>query len=421
VRDVDGGPVGGVSPGFRSALAHREFRWFVTHHLLAGTGQSLGTVAVATVLYQQTGSATWVGLAAAARLLPYLVCSGPAGVLVDRFDRRRLLLVSAAARAVVVLVLVTAIGAGAPPWVTVAVVFAGTALGTGSFPAALAVIPSTVRERDVAPATATLNTVETAAWMIGPALGGLLVLAASPLWALTANAVVFLIGAIALLPTRPRPVVRADQVVTTGFTSNLLDGARTILRSPEIRCPLVLVVAVNLVLGAAPIVLLVASQDRFGADGSQYALLMAALGIGGFAGVALTNRLARRGDLVGTLTWSMAAGCVPFALLAVSRDLVSALVLVALAGAAMVVTEVVALTAMLQTLPDHVIGRVFGLVDSTLVASVLIGSVVAGPAIAVAGRPAAMVAIGALVPVVAAAGSRWRRTGPRVEPVTVAA
>ena len=405
---VDEGPIDGAPPGFRSALSHREFRWFVTHHLLAGTGQSLGTVAVATALFEQTGSATWVGLAAAARLLPYLVCSGPAGVLVDRIDRRRLLLGSAVARAVVILVLVTVIGLGAPPWVTVLVVFAGTALGTGSFPAALAVIPSTVREPDVAPATATLNTAETAVWMAGPALGGLLVLAASPLWALGANAVVFLVGALALLPTCPRPVVRVDRSQEAGFTSNLVDGARTILHAPEIRCPLVLVIAVNIVFGAAPILLLVASRDRFGEGANQYALLMAALGFGGFAGVAFTNRLARRGDILATLTWSMAAGCAPFALLAGAQHLVVAMALVALVGAAMVVTEVVALSVMLLTLPDHVIGRVFGLVDSTLVAAVLIGSLVAGPITAAVGLPVAMVAIGAMLPVMAAAGSRWR-------------
>ena len=58
----------------------------------------------------------------------------------------------------------------------------------------------------------------------------------------------------------------------------------------------------------------------------------------------------------------------------------------------MVVTEVVALSVMLLTLPDHVIGRVFGLVDSTLVAAVLIGSLVAGPIITTVGLPVAMVA-----------------------------
>ena len=52
---VDEGPIDGAAPGFRSALSHREFRWFVTHHLLAGTGQSLGTVAVAAALLRPDG------------------------------------------------------------------------------------------------------------------------------------------------------------------------------------------------------------------------------------------------------------------------------------------------------------------------------------------------------------------------------
>ncbi len=101
--------------GFRHALGHREFRWLALHHLVAGSGQSFGTVAVATALYQQTGSAAWVGAAAACRLVPYLLCAGPAGVLADRIDRRRLLLWSAVLRAAVTAVLVVGVAVQAAP------------------------------------------------------------------------------------------------------------------------------------------------------------------------------------------------------------------------------------------------------------------------------------------------------------------
>jgi MFS family permease len=385
--------------GFRHALGHREFRWLALHHLVAGSGQSFGTVAVATVLYQQTGSAAWVGAAAACRLVPYLLCAGPAGVLADRIDRRRLLLWSAVLRAVVTAVLVIGVAVHAAPIIIVALVFLGTALGTGSFPALLAVIPGAVPEHHLPPATAILNTVETAAWLIGPALGGLLLLGGSPETALAANALLFLAGAAMLGPVAPRPAPEAEDHVDRGFAGRLADGARVIVRTPEIGSPLVLVVAVNLALGAAPIILLLVSQDA-GLGPNSYAALTAALGVGGFSGVVVTNRLAARSDTMVTLSCSVVTGTAPFLGLLLTDQLLVATVLVAVAGAGMVVTEVVALTVMLRSLPEAVVARVFGLVDSSLVAAVLAGSVIAAPLVGWLGLSLTILAAGLIIPCV---------------------
>jgi ENTS family enterobactin (siderophore) exporter len=403
--------------GFRSALTHRDLRWFAAHHLVAGTGQAFGTVAVATAIYAQTGSATWVSAAAAARLVPYLVCSGLAGVLVDRTDRRRLLAATSAARAIVVLGVALAVAVEAHPALVVALVFGGTALGTGGYPAVLAVLPSTVPARDLPPATALVNTAETAVWLVGPALGGLAVAAADPAIALAANAAVFVLGAALLVPVAPRPApASAPSTERSGILSELAAGAQIMVADPRVRCPLVLVVCVNVLLGAAPIALLVGSDAWFGGE-HHYALLTAALGVGGFSGIVATNRLARRGDVVQTLTWTACLGCAPFlALLATERlgaaQLGASLLLVAAAGAAMVLTEVVALTVLLRELPEEVIGRVFGLVDSALVAAVLVGSVVAGPLIATVGLPPTLVLLGLVLPGLAVAGGRLGRPKP---------
>lgn len=385
--------------GFRDALQHREFRRLVLHHLVAGSGQSFGTVAVATALYHQTGSAAWVGAAAACRLVPYLLCAGPAGVLADRTDRRRLLLWSSVLRAVATSVLVVAVAVDAAPLLIVSVVFLATALGTGSFPALLAVIPGAVPEDHLPPATAILNTVETAAWLVGPAVGGLLLLGGSPEAALAINALLFLVGAAMLAPVGPRPAPDACDLDGRRFGARLADGARVIVQSPEIGSPLLLVIAVNLALGAAPVVLLLVAQDAAMGAGA-YAVLTAALGIGGFSGVVVTNRLAARPDTMATLSGSAVVGTVPFLGLLLTDRLPLAAALVAIAGAGMVVTEVVALTVMLRSLPEPVIARVFGLVDSSLVAAVLAGSVIAAPLVAWLGLTLTIVAAGLIIPVV---------------------
>jgi predicted MFS family arabinose efflux permease len=335
-------------------------------------------------------------------------------------DRRRLLLWSSNWRALAVIALAAAIALEAHPSIAVALVFAGTAIGTGSYPAVLAVLPGTVPERDLVPATTLVNAAETAAWLLGPAVGGLLVMSTDPAWSLMANAVLFGIGALVLVPTRARPAASDS---TAGVLVDIAAGARIIVADARIRCPLILVTGVNLVVGAAPIVLLVGSDRWFGADGTQFALLSAALGFGGFCVVAATTRLARRTNVMATLTCTSVASCVPFAVLALAMGPASgvsigpfgpvapalAVILVAGAGAAMVATEVVAITVMLRHLPDEVTARVIGLVDSTLVAAVLVGSVAAGPMIAVLGLEATVLALALVVPAAAVAASRWRR------------
>lgn len=76
---------------YRAALTRTAFRWVLASHAASQIGQSLFTVAVTVVVWEQTRSTAWVAAAATSRLLPYVLCSAPAGVLADRYDRRTML------------------------------------------------------------------------------------------------------------------------------------------------------------------------------------------------------------------------------------------------------------------------------------------------------------------------------------------
>lgn len=399
---------------FRSAWSHSRLRWMAIHHAVAGTAQTFGTVAVAVAVFERTGSGGWVAAAAAARLVPYLLFSGPAGVVGDRVDRRQLLLWSALLRGAVAALLVVAYVADAPAAALVGLVFVGTALGTGSYPALIAAIPQSVPLRDVAPANAIINTVETAAWAVGPAIGGALVLGGSPTPALVANVALFGVAAALILPLpRRRPAADAGPPPESSFWFDLVEGLRVIARTPSVRSALLLVVAVNLVMGAEPVLTLIAADDLLGEGASGYATLTAALGVGGFAGVAFTNRVAAGGHLGRRLAAVTLASSVPFALLAVIGSLPVAAVVLGVAGGAAVVTEVVALTVMLRSLPDAVAARVFGFVDALLVAALLVGSLLAPLAVELAQLEGALILTGIAVPALAiAVALPWGRERP---------
>jgi MFS family permease len=393
---------------FRSALSSHDLRWYLGHHALAGTGQALGIVAVSVALFDQTGSTAWVAAASAARLAPYLLVSGLAGVLAARMAVRRVLLWSAGLRALVLVGLAGAVAAEAPPLVIVVLVAAATTIGTPCYPGLAAMVPTVMPAEDLAPANGLLNTIETSSWMVGPAAGGLLLLAGDPAFALLVNAGLFGLGALALLPTRSAgPAVdladeQPDEPVWAAFAA----GIRAAFGSVEVAVPLMLVVVVNVVFGGATVGLLVVADDLLETGRAGFGLLNAALGIGGFLGVALTNRVsAMQRPVIGIMVSTLVAG-VPFALLAVVEVSWVALVLMVIAGVGSVVTEVVAMTVMLRSLPPHMITRVFGLTDSLLVGSILVGSVAAPALIDATSLRWSLAIVGVALPVTAVLAAR---------------
>lgn len=393
----------------RDAWAHTELRWLLAHHAVAGVGQTFGTVAIGVALYEQTGSESWVAAAAAARLLPYLLLAGVAGAIADRVDRRRLLLWSSIGRGIALVALTAAIVMEVHPASAVALVLVVTALGTGSFPALMAMLPSTVPAHHLVPASTLLNTVETVAWLVGPALGGLVILHGVPPHALLVNVAVFALAGALVAPTSSRPAAGrsgADSSIRLDLRIGLAAAAR-----PAVREALVLVVVVNVAVGAGPVAMLLASQ-RFADASNAYALLVLAAGAGGVAGIGATRRIVASGSRRG-LTGAAIAAVLPFLALGWGHASLGMLIgAMAVAGAGAVATEVATLTLLLRSLPEEVAGRVFGLVDSLLVASVLAGAVLA-PVLAGAGGLRLLIAAVALgLSLAAVFGPRLAGRGP---------
>jgi len=235
---------------FRSALAHRRFRWLIAGHAASSVGQTLGAIAVAGVLYERTGQIGWVTAAAAARLVPYVAASALAGVLADRRDRRQVLLWSCVVRAVLVAGLAGGVAAAAPPAVLVALVFAATLAGTPCYPAIAAAIPAVVPAADLAPANGLLTTIETGGFMVGPALGGVMLAMGSPPLALGLNAVAFVVALALFLPVGALPATSAAEAPDS-FGGALVAGLRTVFGSGRVLAPMLLVVSVNLVYGGS--------------------------------------------------------------------------------------------------------------------------------------------------------------------------
>ncbi|HEX5614711.1 MAG TPA: MFS transporter [Acidimicrobiia bacterium] len=392
---------------FRAAFAHRDFRALIAHHAASATGQTLGTVAVTAAVWDQTASSGWVATAAAARLLPYIVVSMFAGVVADRRERRGVLAVSAGTRAVLVLALAAAVGLEAAPALLVGLTFLMTAAGTPCYPALAAAMPVVVPTEDLAPANGILTTIESSAFVVGPAIGGVVLLVAPAEIALVVNAAVFLLALACLANVGElgggSNATRGDE----GLTDALRAGVRAIVGSPDVMTPLVLVVVVNLVYGGSLIGLLLVATELLDAGRGGFGLLNAALGVGAFVGVALTNRVARTRAPMRALAGATMFTGIPFALLAIGEVLPVAIALMVISGIGSVVTEVLAVTLMQRSLPRDVLARVFGILDAVVIGAVLLGSAGAPALVDLIGLRASLVVVGAVVPVLGAVVATW--------------
>jgi MFS family permease len=316
-------------------------------------GDAVSMVALVVLVVQITGSASAVGGALVARLLP-TIASPLAGVLADRVDRRIVLVASDLARAVLVLGLVFARDLAT---IYVLVFLMGLAR-TAFNPTVRAAFPNVVGEGDLTRANALIGGTFSASIMVGPALGGLLVASIGVEAAFLADAVTYLISAI-LLSRVPLPRREGGEV--EGFVRELRSGFGYLIGA---RVPLAIVIGAFLTIltinATVPAEVFLA-RDTFAAGDVGYGLLVSLWGGGMVLGSAMMVVLGDRINLVLMYFLSIFVGA--FALVGTGLAPVFVLALGALTveGAATGIDNVATDTILQKRVPEVFLGRVFSI------------------------------------------------------------
>ena len=159
-----------------AVFRYNNFRLLWMGELITLLGDRALLVALPYFVYQQTGSTLATALLALTHYLPGLLFGSFAGVLADRWDRRRLLVASTSAQAVVILALIAAPSPGML-WVAYVVTFVNLTLGMLVMPVAGALLPSTVPEALRPQANALIGVCVTGARPVGPLVGRVVVTA----------------------------------------------------------------------------------------------------------------------------------------------------------------------------------------------------------------------------------------------------
>ena len=318
-------------------------------------GDAVSMVALVVLVVEITGSASAVGGALVARLLP-TIASPLAGVIADRVDRRVVLVASDLARAVLVLGLVFATDLA-----TIYVLAFLMGLARTIFnPTVRAAFPSVVGGGDLTRANGIISGTFSTSIMVGPALGGLLVASIGVDAAFLADAVTYLVSAI-LLSTVPMPRPRRESEDEAGFVRDLRSGFGYLLGA---RVPLAIVVGAFLTIltinATVPAEVFLA-KETFGAGDAGYGLLVSLWGGGMVLGSALMAVLGDRINLVLLYFLSIFVGALALVGTGLAPVFVLALGALTVEGIATGIDNVATDTILQQRVPEAFLGRVFSI------------------------------------------------------------
>jgi MFS family permease len=341
----------------RLLRANPTFRRLFLAHAISRAGDAFNTVALVVLVFQLTGSGVGVAGTVAFEILPVLLLGPFAGLLVDRYPRRRVMVLADIARAA--LAALIAMSHTSTP-AAYAVAFG---LSTGALlfnPAASSLVPELLESEDeIVDANSALWTVAVAAQIVLAPLAGVLIASVGVTWAFGLNAGSYLASAALLVGLRAG-TMPAD--VSTGGWRRVADGIHSVRKHPLLARLAVVQALAALSAGATSGLLVILAVERFGLDAGGFGGLLAAIGIGAVAGPAVGRRSIRpghRGWLFG-----------PFAVRGVVDVLLAIVVSPVLAGVALVIygmstsTGMVAYQSTLQTeIPPEVRGRAFALYD----------------------------------------------------------
>ena len=247
-----------------------------------------------------------------------------------------------------------------------------------------AALPHFVNEDELAGMNALVSAVDTTALVVGPAIGGLLLLLGSPALAFGVNAATFLISVVTLLLIRTK-APGADAAERQPVLREVADGIRAVVEAKDAMIVVLFVMGLSFLYGQEIVLTVLVANERLGIGSEGVGWLDAAVGVGGLVIAFFTSRVAlsRRPDLV--LLVSILCCGVPLAALAITQDLALALCFMAVIGLGTVLLDVIGTTILQRTLPPDLLARVFGLIDSVGVAAVLLGTLYRPPGSGVAG------------------------------------
>jgi MFS family permease len=390
---------------FRAVITNPALRRVEVSWAASITAYWAFIIALAVYAYDEGGAAA-VGLVGVIRVLPAFLAAPFAGVLGDRYRRELLLVVLSFVRAGFMAATALVLFAGGPTWL-VYTLSAGVALMASTVrPMQSALLPQLAKTPEqLTAANLVLTTVESSGIFLGPALGGILLAATNAQTVFAAAAVAFVVASALLVGLKVE--APQEREVEGTFMREFFGGFGAIANDRKLSLIVTLYGIQTFVAGALNVLIVVASLELLDLGQSGVGFLNSAVGIGGLLGAVAAFALVGRQRLASDFAFGLLLWGIPIALIGIFPQPPVALILLAIVGVGNTVVDVAALTLLQRTVPDEVLTRVFGVVQSVFIGTVGLGAIAAPLMINAVGIRWALIITGALLPL--SAGLTWRR------------
>jgi MFS family permease len=349
----------------QNSYVHR----FVLASGVANLGDGIALVAWSWVASLMTRDPVLIAAVAIALRLPWVVAALPAGIITDRYDRRKLIfgmdLLRGAAFLGVTFALSFSLPFGAPPQEGVnsvpgflSIIFAALVVGTAEVfrdNAAQTMMPAIASAQSLDRANGQLWSVELIGnALIGPAVGAAILSIALPApFALNAGAY-----ALAALIIVTIPGAFKANMERKLWTAELGEGIKYLQGSPLLKTLAWLTGFWNLFFQMVMIALVLHVQENLGLSVGQYGLVLAAGAVGGIVGGLFGDRVIRAVGHRRAAQWALLSSCPAFIAIALAPGLLSLAVVLALFEFAGLIWNSVSVGTRQRTIPDHLLGRV---------------------------------------------------------------
>ncbi len=389
-----------------AALEFRDFRLFWAGHVVSNVGTwmqmyGLGWLVVQLAIRDGTPELgpLYLGLVGLARALPGITFGLFGGVVADRADRRRLLIVTQSAAA---LVAATLAALTITERINIVEIVLLSAMNSIIFsfdaPTRQAMVPRLVPDRQIVSAIGLNSAAFNGATLIGPLIGGVLIVPFGVGGLMLINAFSYVAIVVALLVMSPQPAASTGR---PPMLESIREGLRYIGREPVLRWVVVLTMATAL-FTRPYIQLMPAEAQLLGVGAVELSWLLAASGVGALAGGLATAALGgwrHRGAL---LVGAALAHGILMALFGLQDTLLTAMISIGLTGFAVMIFMGMANTLMQTRTPDHLRGRAMSVHTIVMIGFMPMGQMLLGSVGTVVGIDRAFLGGGLVVVAIAA-------------------
>ncbi|MGH8911555.1 MAG: MFS transporter, partial [Acidimicrobiia bacterium] len=399
-----GGAVQETVAALKTVFRNDDLRRLNLAYPVSAVGDWAYATAITVWIFGVAG-ASGVAVFGAARLGLMAVLAPFASTLADRFNRKHVMVLSDLIRAVLIGVVAAGIFLEVAPAPIFVLLALASMAGLPFRPAQAALVPSLVNEPiELTAANGTTNTLESVSFFVGPAVAGVLLTFASVPAVLVVNVLTFLwsmalvmriesparaeapateMASVAAVGggdlTGPESVGAANEQVAdpdkSSFLADSAAGFRFIWAHSDLRMVTAMYGAQTLVAGASLVFgILLAVQFGLGPEGVGY--LDSALGVGAVLGGLLAISRGSKNRLGWDFGWGVIFWAVPLVIMALAPQVAVGFLAMAIIGGANPVADINASTILQRLTPDEVMGRVFGALESFLIASMAVGALI---------------------------------------------